>query len=76
MVTSFIRIVVVLSFLRSALGTQQIPPNMVMLSLALFLTAFIMAPVAQKSFHDGVASLIAEQINGREAFKRATAPIL
>lgn len=45
MVTSFTMIVVVLSFLRSALGTQQTPANMVLVSLALFLTGFIMAPV-------------------------------
>ncbi len=75
MVTSFTRIVVVLSFLRSALGTQQTPPNMVMVSLALFLTAFIMAPVAQKSYDDGIAPLIANQIDGAEAFKRSTAPL-
>ncbi len=47
MVTSFTRIVVVLSFLRSALGLQQTPPNAVLISLALFLTAFIMAPVLE-----------------------------
>jgi flagellar biosynthetic protein FliP len=75
MVTSFTRIVVVLSFLRSALGTQQTPPNMVMVSLALFLTAFIMAPVAEKSYNDGIAPLIEERIDGTQAFNRAVAPV-
>src|SRR5690349_23789128 len=55
MVTSFTRVVVVLSLLRSALGGQQTPPNMVMVSLAMFLTAFVMAPTFQKSYDDGVA---------------------
>ena len=47
MVTSFTRIVIVLSFLRQALGTQQVPPNQVLISLALFLTLCVMAPVGQ-----------------------------
>ena len=75
MMTSFTRIVVVLSFLRSALGTQQTPPNMVMVSLAMFLTAFIMAPVAEKSYNEGIAPLIEERIDGAQAFERAVAPI-
>ena len=75
MVTSFTRIVVVLSFLRSALGTQQTPPNMVLVSLALFLTGFIMAPVLEKAYKDGVAPLIAEEIQGPEAFDKTVAPI-
>ena len=74
MVTSFTRIVVVLSFLRSAIGTQQTPPNQVIVSLALFLTAFVMAPVFQKSYDDGIAPLIAEQISEEDAFVRAAAP--
>ena len=52
MMTSFTRIVVVLSFLRSALGTQQAPPNMVIISLALFLTGFVMSPVFEKAWND------------------------
>ncbi len=75
MVTSFTRIVVVLSFLRSALGTQQTPPNMVLVSLAMFLTAFIMAPVAERSYNEGIAPLIEERIDGAEAFERAVAPV-
>ena len=75
MVTSFTRIVVVLSFLRSALGTQQAPPNMVMISLALFLTAFVMAPTLERAYRDGVAPLMAEQIEPQEAFQRAAVPV-
>ncbi|MEX2010091.1 MAG: flagellar type III secretion system pore protein FliP [Dongiaceae bacterium] len=75
MVTSFTRIIVVLSFLRSALGVQQTPPNIVMVSLALFLTGFIMAPVLERSYDDGIAPLIAEQIDQGEAFERTMAPL-
>jgi flagellar biosynthesis protein FliP len=74
MVTSFTRIVVVLSFLRSALGTQQAPPNMVLVSLALFLTGFVMSPVFEKAWHDGVQPLIANQIDETEAFTRTAEP--
>ena len=74
MVTSFTRIVVVLSLLRSALGGQQTPPNMVMVSLALFLTAFVMAPTFQQAYQDGIAPLMAEQISEEDAFTRTTAP--
>src|SRR5690349_21615628 len=52
MVTSFVRIVVVLSLLRTAIGIQQSPPNSVLVSLALFLTAFIMAPTFEKAYSD------------------------
>jgi len=60
MVTSFTRVVVVLSLLRAALGGQQTPPNMVMVSLAMFLTAFVMAPTFQQAYTDGIAPLRAE----------------
>ncbi len=72
--TSFTRIVVVLSVLRSALGTQQTPPNVVLISLALFLTGFIMAPTLQAAWTDGVAPLMAEEIEPGEAFTATTAP--
>jgi flagellar biosynthetic protein FliP len=75
MVTSFTRIVIVLSFLRSALGLQQTPPNAVLISLALFLTAFIMAPVLEESYEAGIAPLMAERIDEAEAFERAVAPV-
>jgi flagellar biosynthetic protein FliP len=74
-VTSFTRIIVVLSFLRNALGIQQTPPNIVLISLALFLTAFVMAPTLEKSYNDGIAPLIAEKISETEAFALAGAPL-
>ncbi len=74
-VTSFTRIVVVMSLLRSALGLQQTPPNTVIISLALFLTAFIMAPTLEQSYREGIAPLIAEEIEEEEAFDRTVAPL-
>lgn len=74
MVTSFTRIVIVLSLLRTAIGLQQSPPNNVVISLALFLTAFVMAPVIERSYEEAVKPLIAEEIELNEAFKKAAAP--
>ena len=74
MATSFTRIVVVLSILRSALGTQSAPPNAVVTSLALFLTAFVMAPVGREAYRTGIEPLIAGQITQSVAFERASAP--
>ncbi|PPD14577.1 MAG: flagellar biosynthetic protein FliP [Methylobacterium sp.] len=74
MVTSFTRIVVVLSLLRSAIGTQTAPPNTVMTGLALFLTAFIMAPVFQQAYEQGLQPFLAGQIREAEAFERTSAP--
>ncbi|WP_244465640.1 flagellar type III secretion system pore protein FliP [Devosia chinhatensis] len=75
MVTSFTRIVVVLSLLRTAIGLQTAPPNSVMISLALFLTLFIMQPVLQQSYDQGIAPLMAGQIEIGEAFEAGAAPI-
>jgi len=75
MVTSFVRIVVVLSLLRTALGVQQSPPNMVIVSLALFLTAFVMAPVFEKSYSEGIEPLLNEEIEMDVAFTQASAPL-
>ena len=75
MVTSFTRIVIVLSFLRSAMGVQQTPPNAVLVSLALFLTAFVMGPTLERSYQDGIQPLIEQQIEEEEAFERAIAPV-
>ena len=72
--TSFTRIVIVLSLLRSALGTQQVPPNTVLLSLALFLTGFIMAPTFEKAYNDGLHPLMAQQIDEMTAFQRTVDP--
>jgi flagellar biosynthetic protein FliP len=75
MVTSFTRIVVVLSFLRSALGIQQTPPNSVLISLALFLTLFIMMPTLQLVYDQAIEPLIAERIDEMEALDRAAQPV-
>ncbi|MEL6790318.1 MAG: flagellar type III secretion system pore protein FliP [Pseudomonadota bacterium] len=75
MMTSFIRIVVVLSLLRTALGVQQSPPNPVIISLALFLTAFVMAPTLSVAYTDGVAPFMNEELTLEEAFPKATAPL-
>ena len=75
MVTSFTRIVIVLSFLRTALGTQQTPPNQVLISLALFITIFIMMPVFQESYDKGIQPLINEEIDEFEAFDRSVQPV-
>jgi flagellar biosynthetic protein FliP len=74
MTTSFMRIIIVLSFLRSALGLQQTPPNQVLISLALFLTAFIMAPALEQSYNEGVKPLLAESITEAQALERIGAP--
>lgn len=73
-VTSFTRMVVVLSLLRTALGTQQSPPNIVMVSLALFLTAFVMAPVFEEAYDAGLKPLMEEQIEPQEALPLIAEP--
>jgi flagellar biosynthetic protein FliP len=75
MVTSFTRIVVVLSFLRNAIGLQQTPPNAVIISLALFLTAFIMAPTAETAYRDGIAPLMENKLTEAEALERTMKPL-
>jgi len=72
--TSFTRIIVILSILRSAMGTQQTPPNVVLISLALFLTGFIMAPTLETAWTQGVAPLMEEEIEPGEAVAQASAP--
>ena len=73
-ITSFTRIVVVLSLLRTALGTQQSPPNVVLISLALFLSSFIMAPTFEQAWKSGISPLIEERIDEKEAFERTAKP--
>ncbi len=75
MVTSFTRIVVVLSLLRSALGLQQTPPNAILIGLALFLTAFVMAPTLEKAYDAGIQPLIEEKIDEKEAYTRTVKPL-
>jgi len=74
MMTSFTRIIVVLSFLRTAIGIQQTPPNTVMISLALFLTFFIMAPTFEAAYEAGIKPLIAEEIDEMQAFENTVIP--
>lgn len=74
MMTCFVRITIVLSFLRSAMGTMQVPPNQVLVSLAMFLTFFIMAPTLQSSYERGIRPLINEEVDEITAFKRAVEP--
>lgn len=74
MMTSFTRIVVVLSFLRTAMGVQQTPPNTVMISLALFLTFFIMTPTFNAAYETALEPLLNEQIDEMEAFERGVVP--
>ncbi len=75
MMTSFIRIVVVLSLLRTAIGVQQSPPNPVIMSLALFLTAFVMAPTFSEAYSAGIGPLIKEEMPVEQAFPAAIAPM-
>src|ERR1700722_3686952 len=74
MVTSFTRIIVVLSFLRTALGVQQTPPNVVLISLALFLTMFIMQPTFDQAWDNGVRPLMNNQIDEETSFDRTIEP--
>lgn len=74
MMTSFTRIIIVFSFLRTALGIQQTPPNTVLISLALFLTFFIMAPTFEAAYNQGLEPLINEEIDEMEAFDRSIEP--
>jgi flagellar biosynthetic protein FliP len=75
MVTSFTRIVVVLAFLRTALGLQTTPPNSVLVSLALFLTLFVMMPVFEQSYEDGIRPLLDEEIEEMEGLRLAAEPV-
>ena len=75
MMTCFTRIVVVLSLLRTAIGIQQSPPNSVIVSLALFLTFFVMAPTFTDVYQNAMQPLIARQITTEEAMTRASDPV-
>ena len=75
MMTSFTRIVVVLSLLRTALGTATAPPNTVIVALALFLTAFVMGPTLQKTYDDAVRPLVGNQITVEQAVERGAGPL-
>lgn len=74
MVTSFVRISIVLSILRTALGLQQTPPNQVLVSLALFLSLFVMAPAMDEAYEQGIKPLIEERITEEDAIPAITKP--
>lgn len=74
-VTCFTRVIVALSFLRSGIGLASTPSNMIMVSLALFMTAFVMAPTFDRMWNDGIQPLMENQIDEREAYKRMTKPL-
>ena len=73
--TSFIRIVIVLSFVRSGLSTQQVPPNQIILGLALFLTFFVMAPSWGQVNQQALQPYLAGELTAQEAFERGAKPI-
>ena len=74
MMTSFTRIVVVLSLLRTALGTATAPPNAVIVALALFLTAFVMGPAFERAYDVGIKPMLANEITAEQAFVRSAGP--
>ena len=73
--TGFVRIVIVLSFLRQAVGTHTMPPNQVIVSLALFLTAFVMLPTFKEINTQALVPYQAEELSGEEALQRAYEPL-
>lgn len=75
MVTSFTRFIVVFSFLRSALGLQQSPPNVVLVSLAIFMTGFVMSPVFETAYTQGIKPLMEEKIDEIQAFDKVSGPL-
>jgi flagellar biosynthetic protein FliP len=74
MMTSFVRIIIVMSLLRQALGTAQTPPNQVLVGMALFLTLFIMAPVLSSVYDEAITPYFEEQISFETALAKAEAP--
>jgi flagellar biosynthetic protein FliP len=74
MVTSFARFLIAFSFLRSGLGLQTTPNNLILVSLALFMTLFVMAPTFQSAWNDGVRPMVENKISQQDGFTRTTAP--
>jgi len=74
MVTSFIRFAVVLSFLRNAIGIHQAPPNQLLIALALILTFFVMSPVINQSYSNGIKPYLDKEISQDEAIKKSVQP--
>ncbi len=75
MMTSFTRLIVVFSLTRSALATNATPPNMVLISLAFFMTIFIMSPTFEKSWEEGIKPVIDEKIELSEGLEKAALPL-
>jgi flagellar biosynthesis protein FliP len=75
MTTSFTRIIVVLSFIRTATGTQSMPPNQVLVGIALFMTIFIMSPAIQQANIEGIQPYLREEITQEEAFDNVEKPL-
>ena len=75
LMTCFTRVIVILSFVRTSLATQQMPPNQVLIGLALFMTFFIMAPTFQEIYDEALDPLFQEEITLDEAYENATRPI-
>ncbi|RLB07711.1 MAG: flagellar biosynthetic protein FliP [Deltaproteobacteria bacterium] len=75
MLTSFTRIIIVFSLLRQALGTQQMPPNQVLIGISLFITFFLMSPVFDKIYKQAVAPYMEKEITLNSAYKRAISPL-
>lgn len=75
MVTSFVRFTVVFSFLRHAMGIHQMPPNQLLLALSLILTFFVMSPVIDKSYNEGIKPYLDGQMEKEEAFDKAVQPV-
>lgn len=75
MMTSFVRIIIVLSLLRQAIGTAQTPPNQVLVGIALFLSIFIMSPVLQSIYDDALTPYMNDQIEATEAVELAADPL-
>ena len=73
--TGFTRILIVLGFIRTGLGTPTAPPNQVLVGIAFFLTLFVMAPTFQKINADAIQPLRAERISQEQAYKKAEAPL-
>jgi flagellar biosynthetic protein FliP len=74
MVTSFTRFVIALSFLRSGLGLQSTPANLVLISLSLFMTFFVMAPTFDKAWKDGIKPMMDSQLSEEQAFPKIVEP--
>lgn len=75
MLTSFTRIIIVFSLLRQALGTQQMPPNQVLIGISLFITFFLMSPVFNKIYNNAVVPYMEKEITLQDAYKNAVAPL-